>query len=482
MRLTCLLGSRASQDSIRFGEKKALVECVFNISNLQHVKDRLGEFDYDLFDDLIIRREISQTGQNRIFINDTPANKQDLTVIMGDLIDLHGQHDHHSLFHPEYHLLYVDLLVTDKTILKEFRSAYKVLKGHLQVYQDFKQKLDEGNQRIAKIRTELDELNQANLSFEDEDDLKREEKQLNAAEEILQSAEICSQIFDAEQSLSQQLISLKKQMDFLKDFDENIPALAGEMESVQTFVNELSYSVERIKASTEVNPQRLEEVEERLFLYEQMKRKYGNRLEDVLKYKHDIETELEQFDSSDQELLKLEEQVKQSIALLKKVGSDLTAKRKIAIHKLETEIKRYFIELGMEHAELKAELKPVESTLQFDKESVLFNENGFEQIEFFIKANKGAPFLSFAKTASGGEISRVMLAFKSIMAEADRIPVLVFDEIDSGIAGKIAEAVGKQIKNLSEYHQILCITHSAQIASKGKLHFKVYKDDSGSGN
>ncbi|MCB0278872.1 MAG: DNA repair protein RecN [Calditrichaeota bacterium] len=473
-----LLGSRASQDSIRFGEKKALVECVFNISDLQHVKERITEFDFDLFDDLIIRRELSQTGQNRIFINDTPANKQDLAAIMADLIDLHGQHDHHSLFQPEQHIAYVDLLVNDKSAIRQFRETYKVLKADLQNYQEFKRRLDEGNQRIAKIRADLDELNEANLSVEDEEDLKREEKQLNSAEEILQSAEICSQVLDGDQSLAQQLIQLKKQLEFLNEFDANLPSLLTEMDGVQTFIDELSYSVERIRGNTEVNPQRLEEVAERLYLYEQLKRKFGNRVEDILSYKTEIERELQEFDSSDQELLKREEQVKRSIAELKKAGNVLTARRKEAVAKLEKEIRTYFIELGMEHAELKAEIKPVESKLQFDKEIVAFNENGFEQIEFFIKANKGAPFLSFAKTASGGEISRVMLAFKSIMAEADRIPVLVFDEIDSGVAGKIAEAVGKQIRNLSTFHQVLCITHSAQIAGMGQNHFKVSKDDS----
>jgi DNA repair protein RecN (Recombination protein N) len=471
-----LLGARASSEIIRFGEQKAIIEATFNISTQKTLHYFLEKMEYENSDELILRREIGTSGQNRVFINDTPASKSDLAVITENLIDLHGQHDHQRLLNPKSHVNFLDSLIKKQEIRKAHRILYRKIYEDLRNYKKLQKQLDSQNERKIQLEKEIDEISSANISVEDEADLKKEEKQLLSAEEILQSvAKAQSILSDDTASLSPFLLELKFQLEFLEKFEDEYSGLLKELKSVKTFFDETSFSLQQTQNNVELNPKRLEQVQERLYLYETLRRKYGNTIEEILDYLENIETELADSDSLEIKVKELENRILEELEQWENISAELSSERKIASEKAEKKILGIFSRLGMKNAELQVAFKENEKNLTFSDKKWAFYEIGKESIEFLVKTNTGNPFLSLVKTASGGELSRIMLAFKSMLAEKDKIPLLVFDEIDSGISGKISEAVGEEINKLAGFRQILCITHSPQIASKGSHHFKVEK-------
>jgi DNA repair protein RecN (Recombination protein N) len=472
-----LLGARAQADVIRHNEDKASIEATFSIANLPHIGAYLKEEGFDDFgESLIIRREISKNGQNRVFVNDTPSTKQVLAGLTMNLIDLHGQHDHQHLLRESDHISFINSLMPDATLLPRYKKSYRNLQKHIGEYENLKTVIAAQKQRFELIEKQLDEINDAAISEDDEAELILEEKQLLAAEEILAATDRAENILSGdEQSLAIGIRELKRQFEFLKQFDPSYAESIEELHSVQAILDEASFTIQKTQNKTEINPQRLNDVQERLFRYEKLKRKYGNTVAEILSLAASIEAELEAGSNNEFNLTALEKTIKTDIAELKSLGGELSTERRKAKAQIERDINTYFERLGMPNAALDVRFKEVEATLKFHGEAVPFNEAGFELIEFWIRTNKGAQFLPLAKSASGGELSRIMLAFKSILAEKDNVTLLVFDEIDAGISGKISTSVGTQMKALASHHQIICITHSPQIASLAQYHYRVEK-------
>lgn len=474
-----LLGARAIADVIRHGEDKASIEATFNISNLSHISAYLGENGFaDLGSRLIIRREISKDGKNRVFVNDTPSTKQVLAGLTINLIDLHGQHDHQHLLREADHISFINSLIPDASILANYKAAYKTLHRNMEEYESLLAKSQQLKERRELIEFQLGEITDAAISEEDETELRAEEKNLLAAEEILAAAQRASDVLTySEFSLATSLQELKRQYEFLAEFDSAYKEGLNELKSVQAIFDDASFTIQTTQNNVEISPSRLNDVQERLYLYETLKRKYGNSVAEILALAKSIEDELSESDGFGLRIAELETIIKNNIADLKRVGDQLTSARERAKAQIETDIVSFFERLGMPNAILDVRFKPVHSTLKFRGEAVPFNEAGFELIEFWIRTNKGAQFLPLAKSASGGELSRIMLALKSILAEKDKVTLLVFDEIDTGISGKISTSVGKEMRDLAEHHQIICITHSPQIASLAETHFRVAKHD-----
>jgi len=471
-----LLGARAQTNIVRHGEKKAVIEAVFNISKLPYVRKRLEILEYEESNDLILRREISMSGQNRVFINDSPASKTDLAEITEHLIDLHGQHDHQRLMSPKSHLFFVDSLIENDTVKRQFKDMYSQFQTDFSAYKRLLEEAEKKKERMELLQFQFDEIDSASISEDEEVSLQQEEKQLQSAEEILGAIHKSQEIISGDDiSVSGVLTELKFQFEYLERFDTEYTDLLKELKSFQTFLAEASFTLQNTQSNVELNPKRLEAVQNRLFLYESLKRKYGNSTQDVICYYESIQKELEGNSSLDDAISSLQIKIESHLSALDIQAKQLTEARYRAAENAESRILPIFKRLGMEHAELKVAFKPVSSRITFLEQEYAFSDTGAETVEFLVKTNSGGHFLPLAKTASGGELSRIMLAFKSMLAEKDHIPLLVFDEIDTGISGKISEAVGNEIVTLSQIRQILCITHSPQIAAKGRSHFKVQK-------
>jgi DNA repair protein RecN (Recombination protein N) len=467
--LELLTGSRAQSELIRFGESKAVIEAEFEKPT------SIKEIDEET---IIIRRELQQNGQNRVFINDGLVTKQELEQLSEKLIDFHGQHAHQSLLKKEKHIHFLDLFLENTELKKQYRAEYQRLKTVLNQYHEMLKSFHEMQEKQSKSEEIINEIDNTKISQEDEVELKDEEKRLLDSDEILQSISKAEMIIsESEISIETQLKQLNSEFSYLLKYDSNLQSFIDEIESFNNSLNESSYSIQNLKSKVELNPNRLQEIQNRLFEYEKLKRKYGNTVEEILKIRNELDSELSDLSESEMKLRELELDIKNRIRTIKTVGEKLSDERRNAAKIVDEKVKHVFKRLDMAHAEIKFQINPVHSTLLFHDEELPFTENGFETVEIKIKTNKGSDFLPIEKIASGGELSRVMLSLKSIMAERDSIPLLIFDEIDSGVSGKIADAVAIEIKNLSKFHQIICITHTPQLSSKGRQHYKVWKEE-----
>ena len=467
--LELLTGSRAQSELIRYGESRAIIEAEFKKPNsIKHIDE-----DY-----IIIRRELQQNGQNRVFINDSLVTKQELEQLSENLIDFHGQHSHQSLLKKERHIFFLDSFLKNPENKKEYRIEFFALKKILKEYEELNLHLQQKINEQSQSQEIIDEIDTIGISEEDEIDLKSEEKRLLDSDEILQSISKAENIIsESDISIQEQLKHLSNELSYLSKYDSNLESFNKELETFNNCLNESSYTIQNLKSNVEINPARLTEVQNRLFDYEKLKRKYGNSVKDILGYRKKLETALLDLSDLQNKLSELELVIKNRIRKIKDIGKQLSADREVAAIDIDKSLKIVFQRLGMPFAEIHFQINPVHSTLSFHDEELPFTENGFETVEIKIKTNKGAEFLPIEKIASGGELSRVMLALKSTMAERDAIPLLIFDEIDSGVSGKIADAVALEIKNLANFHQIICITHTAQLSSKGSHHFIVWKEE-----
>lgn len=470
-----LLGARAQSDFIRYGEKKAVVEAGFLLANHHEIKNICEEAGIDFWHDFLMRREISAQSSHRIFINDSPVIKQVLEKTGRYLIDLHGQHDHQHLLQNQDHIDFIDSML-DADLVKAFRSDYSAIQKLLKDYQQLIDRINASSDKRFRLQNEWDEISSANCSQEEEELLLSEEKQAIASEMLQNSCEKSEKLLNGEDySISLFIKELRKELDYLSEYHNDIKDSIEKIRSIQEEFNEMSFRIATFRDKIENNPDRLKEIQDRLFLYEKLKRKFGKTTEDVVEYAKKIQSELSGLTSFETEQLGLEKSIKLKLQDIKRIGKELTKARKEYALFLQERIQEHFKNLGMPDAELEIRFSDIEHHMHVVDEYVAFNQNGFESLEFYIKTNKGNAFLPLNKTASGGELSRVMLALKSILAEKDQVAVLVFDEIDSGISGKIAEAVALEIKKLSRHHQIICITHSAQLAALADTHFHVSK-------
>jgi len=484
-----LIGERASSEMIRTGAVKAIVEAEFDLHDSDELKSFLTERDFDVSADaLIVRREISAKGSTRGFINDSPATAQLLKELSIYLVDLHGQHEHQSLLKTEGHIVLLDNFGGLTPQVKEYqslRSEFLVLLDEIRELEQRQKKLEEERDLYEFQLNEIEVIApQANEDVTIEEELRI----LENAEELSETAaNIHDVLYENENSAYEQLASAKQQLERLAKIDMTLAEQLGELQSALAITSELSKFLSHYSEQVEFQPVRLEELRTRAQAISRLKKKYGGDLNAVLEKREELRERLGLNQS-------VEEIIAGKRAELERLQSTIThkavalseARHKVA-RKLEPQIVKVLKELGIEHG--KFEVRFTERELAQEETSraavvrrgvpIYTNTRGIDLIEFFISTNAGEEVKPLVKVASGGEISRIMLSLKTILAQSDRLPLLVFDEIDVGISGRIAQRVGRAMKNLAKGHQIIAISHLAQIAAFADAHYLVQKTIAG---
>ena len=469
-----MLGDRASTSYIRQGENRAIIEGVFILKEDNPIFDILKELDIEIYPELIIRREISSNNISRNFINDSPVQLNILKRIGDMLIDFHGQYEHQSLLMPENHISILDAYANVSEELQLYQKNYKKLREIFKEYNDLINKELEFEE-IQKIKQEqLSEIIKVNPVKDEDILLENELRKLENIEVIFSNLkDISDVLFREENSIYEQIIQVEKRLQNLAKIDKNFEIYSNEINQIIPTIKEIiNYTNDYIQNFT-FDPNRIEDINKRLYELQNFKRKYGT-IDEALERKERLEQELSESNSYKNVLIDLENGIKNLKGELSKIAKLLSQKREKASIKFKKEIEALLKEMGLNHIEFENRIQKQEAdkedelALEIDGEYYKADNNGIDKLEFYISTNKGEDPKPLRKIASGGELSRIMLALKEMGAANRNMPILVFDEIDAGVSGRIAERVGQQMSNLSQNHQIIAITHSPQIAAKGK--------------
>ncbi len=484
--LSLILGERADSDAVRKGAEKAVVEAVFGSSDHQRLKRLLNENEIECNDDLILRREISVKGQSRCFINDTPATIALLKQVGDQLVDLHGQHEHQSLLRTETHIDMLDNFAGLENLVREFSASYETVLALLNRTEELESKKELLVDRKALYEFQIKEIDEVNPQSGEEDALESELKILENAEMLFSASERLYQtLYEGEHAVHDRLVLVRNQLEDLSAIDKLFEESKNEASSAVAIVSELAKFIQSYSSKIEFNPGRLEEIRLRLGQLTMLKKKYGGSLEAVVSHRAAIGREVSLAENFDSEIVKLQESMESERRNCSEIGQRLSAKRRDAAKRVNQGIEQALRGLGIASPKFEATITNYKlsnhsrSAVNLGKDYFETTHKGIDVVEFFISANVGEDLKPLVKVASGGEISRIMLALKSILAKTERLPLLIFDEIDVGVSGRIAQSVGKSLKNLSTFHQVIAITHLPQIAGLGETHFVVQKIQDG---
>ncbi len=482
--LGAILGEKVDETIVRAGADKAVVEAIFSTDESIEIQNLLKELDlWDDAGDLILRREIFQSGRTRAFANDTPIN-QPILLQLGDLlVDLHGQHEHQSLLKVAEHAKLLDQYGGIVQYVQEVGVIYQEIYQIRKKLASLKNKESEFNEKKQLFEFQIEEINQISPQVGEEAELVKEEKLLQNSEKLFQlTTSAYKSLYEDESAVNDALAKVVSQLDEIKEIDDRLTHLATECESARILVEEIGKSLQNYISAFEFNPDRLEAIRNRLGQLSGLKKKFRGSIEEVLRYRDQIQAELQSISGLDSEIEALETAFEEQRELISQKSLTLSTKRLEVAQKLKHFIESNLQDLGMQEARLDIQVSrnsDNDGLVQENGQAFKTTKTGIDEIEFFLAANPGAPPRPLVKVASGGEISRVMLALKLAQADADRLPVMIFDEIDSGVSGRMAQAVGRNLKRLSRAHQIICITHLPQIASVGDYHFFVEKISDG---
>ena len=470
-----ILGGRASADLIRSGSKEARVEALFSIPDNSLISEYVSEMDIPFNGELLIKRTISREGRNRIVINGTMATLQMLSGIGMMMISISGQHEHQLLLKQDNHLYLLDDfgdLAAERMELAESFNRYEALKEScVRIEKEIK----ESRERQDLALFQINEIESANILDGEDKLLEEERKRLRYAEQlkdiITGSYET---LYEKEDSVLSAVSLCIKGMEKGADMDHRLESIGKSLSSARAELEEIALHLRDLQDSVIISPLRLEEVEDRLQLLNRLKRKYGPTLEDIMSFKEDLSGMINNLDLKEKELegtkrdLKKQEQDTISRAVA------LSLKRKGTAKKMEKSIEAELdlLEMGGTRFEVRFTQENTDSP---ERLISLIRSDGYDRVEFMLSPNVGEELRSLSRIASGGELSRIMLALKTILARKASLETIIFDEVDSGIGGATAEVVGEKLGSLAKYHQILCITHLPQIASKGEAHFLVTK-------
>ena len=480
--MNLLLGDRASTDVVRKGASKSIVEGIFEIRGNKKVEKLLSENEIDFDDQLIVRREISLKGTNRCFLNDTPVT---LNIIKdtGDLlVDLHGQHEHQSLLRTETHIEMLDEFGNHNSLIEDFQKSSSTLNKFLKELKELSDKESFIKEKKELYEFQIKEIDEVSPQNDEETILLNELKIMENSERLVSLAnEIYNSIYENEGAVQDRLGDVKNKLIELSKIDERFIEKVNECESAFSLLEDISSFVRSYKDKIEIEPARLEEIRERLGAFNLLKKKFGGSISSVIEHRKKIGAEFELAENFSEKISSLEKEINDVRKECGLTAKKLSAERKIISKKIKKEIEEALKYLGIQDSRFEVGLvneKADEKNDNFilvDNQKYKFNSYGFDNVEFLISTNLGEDIKPLAKVASGGEISRVMLALKSILAKSDRLPILIFDEIDTGVSGRVAQKVGQVLKSLASVHQIIAITHLPQIAGLSDLHFAVEK-------
>ncbi len=477
--MNLILGGRASADLIRTGCKEATVEALFSFPENETLKGMLSEFGLHFDGELLIKRSISREGRNKILIGGALATVQMLSRLGANLVSISGQHEHQLLLRPENHLYLLDDfggLSPQRSVLAERYARYQSLEEKIT---QLEKEIKEIEERQDLTRFQMQEIEGAQISPGEDEDLAQEKKVLQHAEELLEVvSEGYQTLYESNNSLVSAISQYTRRLDKGAQIDPGLSPIRDALAEIAVKLEDISFSLRDLQKGIQMDPQRLEAVGERLELLKRLKRKYGPTLEDVLRFRDRLATAMDDLDERRGNLDQLVKERQDLENDLIDTARALSAKRKKWAGVLESEVEKELRNLQMEQTRFQVRFfETPEEKGEAGKDTIKdLRVDGFDRPEFMISPNVGEELRPLAKIASGGELSRIMLALKSILAKSASVETIIFDEVDSGISGATAEVIGEKLLSLARYHQILCITHLPQIASQGQSHFLVKKE------
>lgn len=468
--LSLVLGKRADLGALRDKDQKCIIEAEFEIKKYK-LKPFFKQNDLDYEDLTIVRREILPSGKSRAFINDTPITLDILSQLGNRLIDVHSQHQTLQLADNDFQLKVIDALADNTVVIAEYSerlSTYRKTSKELDQLIDFQKNADKEYEYNSFL---LKELEEASLKVGMQKELEEQYEQLNNVEGIIEQLSKSEQLINGEQAgLIGLLSELKQASSELSGLGSQYSGLNERIQSVFIEMDDIASELQSFQEQAEANPQLLEEVSGKLQLLFNLQKKHAALdIEELLKVKEELGDKVGVTENLEAEIKKLREELVQNEAILQEVAKALTKRRVAVLSKLKQQLEDSLDVLGMPSASFQLEINPLSD----------FKSNGKDDLTFLFSANKGSGFGELKKVASGGELSRIMLTIKAILAKYEHLPTMMFDEIDTGVSGEISNKMGDIMSAMSKTMQVFSITHLPQVASKGHQHFKVYKTDEG---
>jgi DNA repair protein RecN (Recombination protein N) len=466
--LQLLLGERADKSLIRTGADLCTVEAVFSGNDLQKLNPLLVEAGIEPCEnDLILKRTLSSTGTNRQFINASPTTLSVLKNLGDELVDLHGPHDHQSLLSPETQLNLLDSFARAEQQLDEYRKYYRQLQTLLAEHAALNTAETAREQELDLLRHQITEIESAKLVASEEEEMEKRYKLASNSKRLIELASaVANKLSEADDSVLSQLAETQRLLRELEKIDSSIGEFSSAHASAVVELSEITRTLSAYAERLDLDPEQLAALEQRVSLFETLKRKYGGSIADVIAFGERAAERMRKIEGHDAELERLTKDIENVRVQMNHAGDALRKSRLKAAPKLSENIRRNLRDLGFRQSEFEAKLSALGEP----------RPNGFDSVELLFSPNPGEPLKPLRAIASSGETSRLMLAIKSALAAQDAIPLLVFDEIDTNVGGEIAHAVGAKMQMLGRNHQVICITHLPQVAATASSHFVVMKD------
>jgi len=469
--LSLILGDRIDASVLQSRDKKCYVEGTFEIGEKKAVKAFLREQDLDVEEELVIRREIGTNGKSRAFVNDTPVNLEQLRQLSSKLVDLHRQFDTLELGESDFQRQVLDALAGHADVLQQYQGAYAQWQKAQQELTQLQQQKDQFTKEYDYNKFLFDELQDAALTENELEEADATLKLLSNAEGIKSAlGKVAYELSEGESPMVQQLKTLSNQLSVFSDNHQEMPALVQRLLSAQIELQDIADEVERLSDQVQYDPQKIELLNDRISTGYKLLKKHGvHTTQELLTIKDSLEQKLQAVLNIDEAIQTKEKTARQLLQKATELATKLTANRVKQVKPLQDKVNKLLAQVGMPNARLQVEVTPL-ANLQI---------TGQDDIEFLFDANKSNRFEPIRKVASGGELSRLMLCIKSLVAQSLDLPTLIFDEIDTGISGEAARQVGIIMKDLARKRQVFSITHQPQIAGKADAHYFVYKEIKG---
>ena len=469
--INMILGDRANKELVRYGTDKAIVQAVFDAP--KSVINILEENDIDVEDEtVIITRQVKKEGKSVARINGMVVTLNILREISDRLINIHGQHDNQALLTPIRHITFLDTYADNEEYINRYKDILSKKREIEKKISSLEMDEQEKMQRIDLLEYQVNEIKKASLEKGEEDDLREQRDIYTNAEQITKSVnEAYMNLYEGDeiQSAYDGISIAVNEISQISDLNPQLKSIYDTLNEIMYSLEDTAHEIKEFGETVEFDEQTLNEIEERLDLISRLKRKYGNSIEEILEYLKKAESELNDIKLSDERTNELKEELKNITKELKEKGNVLTQRRENAAKVLEENIEKSLHELNMEKSKFKVSIE----------NDGTFYDNGMDKVEFLISTNPGEPLKPLVKIASGGELSRVMLAIKSILADSDGVDTMIFDEIDTGVSGKAAMSIAKKLAVIAKNKQVICITHLPQLTAMADNHYLIQKNTDG---
>lgn len=475
--LNFILGGRATADLVRSGKEEATVIGKFFITDEGLLKQIKKVTDNDTAqEELLLQRTIDTHGRSRCRFNDIPITVSMLKEIGEILVNIHGQHEHETLLHGMNQLAILDDFGGISPLREQFAEVYRQFTEKTILRDALTSNQQERRQKIDLYAFQIDEIDKAQLKPGEGEELEKERTLLSNAEKIYSTVSLCYlQLYESSDAVLEKLKSLRRELQSVAKLDDALQKIFDDSTQSEYQLEDIAFSLGKYRDGFNYDPQRLEYIEERLNTIRKLKSKYGNTIEEILSYRDEVSEKLKLLSEEGTTAGHLDDELQELASALKQKGSELTKKRLSTADQLTPLIKKELHDLGIPHGRFSVQITSPFLHNHDDPQLSEAKRHGFDQVDFLISPNPGEDLKPLKKIASGGEISRVMLALKHQLAKVDKTPVLVFDEIDANIGGRMGEIIGEKLSSIARSHQVICITHLPQIASYADGQWKVHK-------